>query len=111
MNLFGKKKKEPESKKSSIEKSELKFRIKETIYYLQDKEVRSYLPQVCLESIKDGYRVNYQGHVDYDKEYQNELHNWASLTRKGVETMEEAVNICKNTKIYKEKYEFKYHNL
>lgn len=111
MSLFKKNKKVDTSKQNIIDESELKFRIKETIYYLQDKEVHSYLPQVCLESIKDGYRINYLGPIDYDKEYNNQYHNWASITRKGFETIEEAKSVCKNVKVYKEKYEFKYHNL
>ena len=109
VNIFKKKKKECTC--HSIDNSSgLKFRIKEYINFTGNKEIHTFFPQICVESIEKGYRVSYLN-SDYDAETDNVVHNWGYLTRSGFDTLEKAKEICLHVKAVKEKVEIKYHNI
>jgi len=79
------------------------YRIKEVIFYQDDKENHIYSPQFDMSSLDKDYTIDYHRSCGED--------GWVYLSRDGFRNIEEARKACYDHIPHFKKYGIKYHEL
>jgi len=90
----------------------LKFRVKEFIFQFDSGEKYTFIAQLDMKSVEEGYTVDHCGYDESGVNLKNgSTEYWVNLRRTGFETLKEAEEFCKTIKPKLNKQQIKIHYL